>query len=74
MSRPTRQLVWMVIGLIAAGFIAAMLWDKIVAAFWHNAPLNSFILGVLLVGIVFTFWQVVRLNADISWIDSHASP
>ncbi len=69
MSRPTRQLVWMVIGLIAAGFIAAMLWDKIVAAFWHNAPLNSFILGVLLVGIVFTFWQVLRLNADISWIE-----
>lgn len=69
MNRPTRQLVWMVIGLIAAGFITGLLWDKIVAAFSHNVPLNSFILGVLLIGIIFTFWQVLRLNADISWIE-----
>ena len=69
MSRPTRQLVWMVVGLIAAGFIAGLLWDKITAAFFHNAPLNAFILGVLLIGIIFTFWQVLRLNTDISWIE-----
>ena len=69
MSRPNRQLFWMIIGLIAAGFITGLLWDKIIAAFSHNVPLNSFILGVLLIGIIFTFWQVLRLNTDISWIE-----
>ena len=70
MSRPTRQLIWMIIGLVAAGFITALLWDRILTAFWHNAPLNAFILAVLAVGIVYLFWQVIRLNSDISWIEN----
>jgi hypothetical protein len=60
----------MIVGLLAAGFIAGLLWDRILAAFWHNAPLNSFILAVLAVGIIYLFWQVIRLNADISWIEN----
>ncbi|HVM83934.1 MAG TPA: flagellar motor protein MotA [Candidatus Binatia bacterium] len=70
MSRPTRQLIWMIIGLVAAGFITVLLWDRILTAFWHNAPLNAFILAVLAVGIVYLFWQVIRLNSDISWIEN----
>jgi hypothetical protein len=70
MSRPTRQLLWMIVGLLAAGFIAGLLWDRILAAFWHNAPLNAFILAVLAVGTIYLFWQVIRLNSDISWIEN----
>ena len=70
MSRPTRQLLWMVVGLIAAGGLVFLLWSKIVEAFWHNPALNSGILAVLLIGIVFVFWQVIRLNADIAWLEA----
>jgi hypothetical protein len=70
MSRPTRQLLWMIVGLLAAGFLTGWLWDAILAAFWHNAPLNSFIMAVLAIGAVYLFWQVIRLNADITWAEN----
>jgi hypothetical protein len=70
MSRPTRQLLWMIVGLLAAGFLTGWLWDRILAAFWHNAPLNAFIMAVLAVGTFYLFWQVIRLNSDISWIEN----
>jgi hypothetical protein len=60
----------MIVGLLASGFIAGWLWDPIVLAFFHNPFLNSFILGVLAVGAIYLFWQVVRLNADISWVEN----
>jgi hypothetical protein len=70
MSRPTSQLLWMIVGLLAAGFVAGWLWDQIVLAFFHNPFLNSFILGVLAVGALYLFWQVIQLNADISWVEN----
>jgi len=60
----------MIVGLLAAGFVAGWLWDPIVQAFFHNPFLNSFILGVLAVGAIYLFWQVIRLNADISWVEN----
>ena len=70
MSRPLRQLLWMVVGLIAAGAVAFLLWDRINVAFLHNPALNSGILVVLLVGTIFAFYQVFRLNTDINWIEN----
>src|SRR5690242_13220969 len=70
MSRPTSQLIWMCFGLLAAGFVAVWLWTPITAAFLHNPFLNSFILAVLAVGTLYLFWQVYRLNADISWVEN----
>ncbi|WP_395017229.1 flagellar motor protein MotA [Dongia sp.] len=70
MSRPTSQLLWMIVGLLAAGFVAGWLWDQIVLAFFHNPFLNSFILGVLAVGALYLFWQVIQLNSDISWVEN----
>lgn len=70
MSRPTRQLLWMVVGLIAAGGLVFLLWGKITEAFWHNPALNSGILAVLLIGVIFVFWQVIRLNSDINWLEA----
>ncbi|HEV8388464.1 MAG TPA: flagellar motor protein MotA [Dongiaceae bacterium] len=70
MSRPTTQLLWMVVGLIAAGGVVFLLWDRIVASFLHNPALNSGILVVLLVGTIFVFYQVARLTTDINWIEN----
>ncbi len=69
MSRPTTQLLWMVVGLVAAGGVIFLLWDRIAASFLHNPALNTGILVVLLVGIVFVFYQVARLTSDINWIE-----
>lgn len=60
----------MVIGLIAAGAVVFLLWDRINVAFLHNPALNSGILVVLLVGTIFAFYQVFRLNTDINWIEN----
>jgi hypothetical protein len=69
MSRPTTQLLWMAVGLVAAALVVFLLWDRIVASFLHNPALNTGILVVLLVGIVFVFYQVARLTSDINWIE-----
>jgi hypothetical protein len=70
MSRPTTQLLWMAIGVVAVAVVAFLLWDRIAVAFMHNIPLNSGILVVLLVGIIFLVYQVIRLNTDINWIEN----
>lgn len=69
MSRPTTQLLWMVVGLFAAGGIVFLLWGPIVSSFLHSPGLNSGILAVALIGIVYIFYQVVRLTTDINWIE-----
>ncbi|MBL8708851.1 MAG: flagellar motor protein MotA [Rhodospirillaceae bacterium] len=69
MSRPTRQLILMLIGLAAVGLTTGLLAEPIIVAFSHNPALNTGIVAVLLIGVVFTFWQVIRLNSDINWIE-----
>jgi len=70
MSRPTPQLLWMVVGLIAAGGVVFLLWDRITTSFLHNPALNTGILVVMAVGIIFVFYQVARLTTDINWIEN----
>jgi hypothetical protein len=60
----------MVVGLVAAAGLVVLLWGPITTAFWHNPALNSGILAVLVIGMIFIFWQVIRLNSDISWLES----
>jgi hypothetical protein len=69
MSRPIWQLLWMLIALLAAIGITVLLWDPISVAYAHNPILNTGIMAVLLLGILFSIWQVVRLYADIAWIE-----
>lgn len=69
MSRPIWQLLWMLIALIAAIGVTVLLWDPISIAYAHNPILNTGILIVLLLGVIFTIWQVARLYADIAWIE-----
>jgi hypothetical protein len=69
MSRPTWQLIWMLVALAAVGLTTGLLAGPIMIAFSHNPALNTGILVVLLFGICFTFWQVIRLNTDINWLE-----
>lgn len=70
MTRPNRYLAWMVVGLLAVLIVAVILFGRIRDAFLVNPALNGGIFVVLLIGIVFVFWQVGRLFPEIAWLES----
>jgi hypothetical protein len=69
LSSPRIFLVRMLVFLILCALIAVVLYKQIWAAFLFNAPLNALIVGVLLIGIVLTFRQVLRLYPEIAWVN-----
>ena len=69
-SSPKVFLFSMVIFLAIVAFIAAILARQISAAFSHNPGLNGLIVGVLVVGILLAFGQVVRLFREVRWVNS----
>jgi hypothetical protein len=69
MTRPTRYLAWMAAGLIAVAVLALLLHTQLYDAYRHNPALNGGIVVVFFIGIFYIFWQVLRLNREISWIE-----
>jgi hypothetical protein len=70
LSSPQVFLYSMLVFLAIAGFISAILYRQISTAFSTNPGLNGLILGVLVVGILLAFLQVVRLFREIRWVNS----
>lgn len=70
LSSPGVYLMRMLIFLMLVGFIAAILFPQFYSAFLANPGLNGLILFVLLIGIIFAFWQVFRLNPEIRWVNA----
>ncbi|PZO82487.1 MAG: flagellar motor protein MotA [Mesorhizobium amorphae] len=70
MSSPQVFLLSMLVFLAIAGFVAAILTRQIANAFSTNPGLNGLILGVLVVGILLAFGQVVRLFREVRWVNS----
>jgi len=68
MYRPQRYLVRMALFLVIVGFAVAVLSPRLKDAFLANTALNGMILGVLLLGIIYIFRQVVSLNPEIGWL------
>ncbi|WP_026480584.1 flagellar motor protein MotA [Ahrensia sp. 13_GOM-1096m] len=73
LSNPQVFLLSMVIFLVIVGFLAAILYRQISTAFVTNPGLNGLILGVLFVGVVLAFLQVVRLFREVGWVNSFKS-
>jgi hypothetical protein len=69
LSSPRIFLVRMLVFLILLGLLAYILNDKIRLAFMANPGLNGLIIGVLLIGIIFSFRQVLRLFPEIAWVN-----
>ena len=69
MTRPTRYLAWMAAGLIAVAVLAALLHTQLYDAYRHNPALNLGIVIVFFIGTFYIFWQVWRINREISWIE-----
>ena len=70
LSSPQVFLLSMLVFLAISGFVAAILYRQISAAFTTNPGLNGLILGVLAVGILLVFTQVVRLFREVRWVNS----
>lgn len=70
LTSPRIVILSMVIFLIIIAFLAAILMRQIHTFFVTNPGLNGLILGVLLVGILLAFGQVLRLMPEIRWVNS----
>lgn len=71
MTRPHTYLVRMLVFLAVVAGACFMLLGPLAQFFAANAPLNGLILGVLVLGIVYNFRQVVRLYPEVRWIDGY---
>ena len=70
LSSPRVFLFSMLIFLAIVGFVAAILYRQISSAFQTNPGLNGLILGVMVVGILLVFGQVIRLIREVAWVNS----
>ena len=61
-----RMLVFLVLGVLLVIILHRQIW----MAFLANPGLNGLIIGVLLIGIVLSFRQVVRLFPEVTWVNS----
>ena len=69
MTRPTRFLIRMVIFLVIVALGGGALAQRLSGAFLANPLLNGMILGVLVLGVVYIFRQVLLLRPEIVWIE-----
>jgi hypothetical protein len=69
LSSPRIFLVRMLVFVILVVLLAVVLYRQIWVAFLANPGLNALILGVLLIGVILTFRQVIRLFGEVNWVN-----
>jgi hypothetical protein len=70
LSSPRIFLVRMVVFLVLCALVAVVLYRQIVTAFFANPGLNALIGAVLLIGIILSFRQVIRLYPEVAWVNN----
>jgi hypothetical protein len=70
LSSPRIFLVRMLVFLVLCGLVGVVLYKQIIVAFFANPGLNALIGLVLLVGIILSFRQVIRLYPEVAWVNS----
>jgi hypothetical protein len=70
MTRPQRYLFRMLVFLLIVAGACAALYPRLQEAFVANAVLNGLILGVLLLGVVYIFRQVIVLRPEVDWLQN----
>ncbi|NVO17882.1 MAG: flagellar motor protein MotA [Rhodoplanes sp.] len=68
-SSPRIYLFRMLVFLVLGALVVVVLHRQIWAAFLANPGLNGLIVGVLLIGIILAFRQVVRLFPEVAWVN-----
>ena len=69
MTRPRKFLIRMFVFVIAVTGLCGFLFLPLQSAFMANAPLNGLIVGVLVIGIIYNFRQVLMLYPEVAWIE-----
>ncbi len=69
-ASPNVYLVKMIIFVILVAMVGGILAVQLVTAFWANPFINGLILFVLVIGIILSFRQVIRLIPEVHWVNS----
>ena len=69
LSSPRIYLFRMLVFLVLAALLVFILYRQILVAFFANPGLNLVIIGVLAVGIILAFRQVIRLFPEVAWVN-----
>jgi hypothetical protein len=69
LSSPRIFLVRMMVFLVLCALVVVILYKQIAVAFTSNVLLNSVIIFVLVIGIMLTFRQVIRLFPEVEWVN-----
>src|SRR6201991_1340369 len=70
LSSPRIFLVRMLVFLVLCALVMVVLYRQIIQAFFANPGLNALIGAVLLVGIILSFRQVIRLYPEVAWVNN----
>ena len=70
LSSPRIFLFRMMVFVVLGGLVAFLLYKQIQVAFMANPGLNALIIAVLLLGIILSFRQVMRLYPEIAWVNN----
>jgi len=73
MTSSKTYLTRMVLFLIVVGLGAALMAERLLGIFLVNPLLNGAIFGVILVGIILNFRQVILLGPEMRWLDNFRS-
>ena len=68
-TRPQRYIFRMSVFLVIVTAACAALAPQLMDAFLANAVMNGMILGVLLLGVIYIFRQVLVLRPEIDWME-----
>ena len=69
MNRPQRYLARMAVFVAAVAVITALLSPALYRYFMGNPAVNGVILGILVLGIIYIFRQVLQLNPEVAWLE-----
>ncbi len=73
MTEPRRFLNRVLAFLAVTAILAGLAYNVLWRAFMHNPALNGLILGVLLVGIVYSIRRILILRPEVEWIEHYRS-
>ena len=68
MTSPRRYLTRMILFVLAVAVVAGALSEPLLNAFHANPALNGLIVGVLVLGMAYSFRQVWTLRREVNWI------
>jgi hypothetical protein len=70
-TRPQAYLIRMLVFLVLVGVAASLLSQVLLTAFHNNPVLNSLILFILALGVLWNLRQVLRLSPEVTWLETY---